>query len=106
MYQEKQNDSFEPYRASLSGEYICLPYKDASETQTSECVFGIKTNTGEYYAINFFLMSQTHDPVDIGQRISANGSVVPVERLSAAHWQQYPIEGIFSVTDSLKIEKE
>lgn len=105
IYQEKQSNGIvaEPYRASLSGEYVCLPDNELASRQTDECVFGLKTDTGEYYGIDFFLMSQTHDPVEVGQRISANGSVVPVERLNAAQWRRYPIEGIFSVTDSLTI---
>lgn len=105
IYQEKQgNDvAVEPYQASLSGEYVCLPYKKTIESQTDECVFGLKTDNGEYYGINFFLMSQVHDPIEIGQRISANGAVYSAERLSAAQWQNYPIEGIFSVTNSLQV---
>ena len=106
IYEEKQSDNlFEPYRASLSGEYLCLPHKEDIGEIPLDCVFGIKTDAGEYYGVNFFLMSQMHDPIEIGQRISANGSVVPVERLSAAQWRLYPVEGIFSVTDSLRVIK-
>lgn len=103
MSGQQGTDSVEPYRISLSGEYVCLPHKDTSGPQTLECMYGIKTDTGEYYGIDFYLMSQTHDPVEVGQRISANGVVQPVEQLSAHHWQNYPIVGIFSVTDGLEI---
>lgn len=100
---QQHTGSAEPYRASLSGEYVCLPHRDVGQEHTLECAFGIKTDTGEYYGIDFYLMSQTHDPVEIGQRISANGVVQPAERLSSSHWQKYPIVGIFSVTDALQI---
>jgi len=105
IYREKQGDgkAVELYRTSLLGEYVCVPYKDVSKPQTDECVFGLKTDVGEYYGIDFFLMSQTHDPLVIGQRISANGVVIPVEQLSPDKWQEYPVEGTFSVTDSLVI---
>jgi len=105
IYQEKQGDgvAIEPYRASLSGEYVCLPHKDITESQIDECIFGLKTDVGEYYGIDFFLMSQTHDPLSVGQKISANGVVQVAERLSSDEWQKYPIEGIFSVTDSLEV---
>lgn len=105
IYQQKQGDGLavEPYRASLSGEYVCLPHKDSTGPQTTECAFGLKTDAGEYYGINFFLMSQTHDPILVGQKISANGVVTSVLRLSTDEWQKYPIQGIFSVTDSLVV---
>lgn len=105
IYQEKQGDgvAVEPYRATLSGEYVCLPLKDATDPQTDECAFGLKTESGEYYAIDFNLMSQHHAPLSAGDRILANGVITPIERLSTDHWQRYPIEGIFSVTDSLQV---
>lgn len=105
IYQEKQGtgEIAEPYRATLSGEYVCLPHKGDGPVQTLECAFGIRTDVGEYYAINFHLMSQTHDPVKIGQRLSASGVVHPIERLSTDQWQKYDIEGIFSVTNSLEV---
>lgn len=104
IYQEKQaNDkSSEPYRASLEGIYDCLPYKENTITPVeSECEPAIKTNNDEYYAVNFYLMSQTHAPLVKNQRFSANGSVTPIERLSTDHWRKYNVVGIFSVTDSL-----
>lgn len=99
IYSEKQatDQPVEPYRATLQGEYLCLPHIDTSGAQTDECTHGIKTDVGEYYAINFALMSQTHDPLQIGERISAAGVVTPVTE----ELQKYPISGIFAVTDSL-----
>lgn len=108
LYQEKQEvstESYEPYRASLSGEYVCLP-KVGDGPHTLECTFGMKADTGEFYAVDFNLMSQEHRPLEVGERFSANGTVTPLERLSSSHWQQYDIEGIFSVTDSVQVEEE
>lgn len=104
IYQEKQGENtYEPYRATLSGEYLCLPHSETSDLQTTECAFGLKTETEEYYAIDFYLMSQEHTELAVGTRISANGLVTPIERLSTDYWKIYPIEGIFSVTDSPQI---
>lgn len=112
IYQEKQGDgddvgsaTFEPYRANLAGEYVCLPDEaDGAESAESDCEQpGIKTESGEYYAVNFYLMSQTHTPLEVGQKFSANGAVTPAERLSNDEWRKYPVEGIFSVTDSLTL---
>lgn len=104
IYQQKQNDDpVERYRASLTGEYVCLPHVNANGPQTLECALGLKTDAGEYYAIDFALMSQEHAQLMTGERIFANGLVTPIELLSTDHWRQYPIEGIFSVTDSLQV---
>ena len=94
-----------PRRVSLSGTYVCLPHRNQNGPQTLECAFGLKTDTGEYYAIDFSAMSQIPPPVATGDRISANGLLVPIEQISSDQWRIYPIEGIFSVTDSLKIQK-
>lgn len=93
--------SFEPYRSTLSGEMVCLPHRDPN-VQTKECVRGMKTDTGEYYAIDFALMSQIPPDLSVGDRFSGNGVVTPIERLSTDYWQQYRVEGIFSVTDSVE----
>lgn len=101
--QDKDGQSaYEPYRTNLTGEYICLP-RVSDKTQTDECVPGLLVVTGEYYGIDFHLMSQEHKPVAIGSKIVANGVVVPVQRLSTDQWDTYPILGIFSVTDSLEV---
>lgn len=97
------NVMLRPYRTALSGEYVCLPHKDTTGPQAEECAYGLKTDDGYYYAIDFALMSQEQQPLATGQRITANGLVTPLEWLSTNHWQRYPIEGIFSVTDSVKI---
>lgn len=105
IYTEKQGEGndFEPYRGTLSGEYVCLPHIDTEGPQTDECAFGLKTDTGEYYGVDFALMSQVPPELEVGDRFSASGVITPIERLSADHWRQYPIEGIFSVTDSAQV---
>lgn len=97
-------ETFEPYQATLSGTYLCLPHVDTSGPQTMECAFGLQTDDGIYYAIDFNLMSQTPPQISTGQRITANGVVTPVERLSTDHWRKYPIKAIFSVTNSVIIQ--
>jgi hypothetical protein len=107
IYREKQGDgaNVDRYRGTLTGEVVCLPHRDTSGPQTLECAMGLRTESGEYYAVDFNLMSQEHSPIETGERFTANGMVTPVEMLSSDHWQRYAIEGIFSVTDSLVVER-
>lgn len=104
IYAEKQGDPGDivTYRATLEGEVVCLPHV-GDGPHTMECAYGLKTDADEYYALDLALMSQEHGPLETGERISANGSVTPVEMLSSDHWRRYDIEGIFSVTDSLEV---
>jgi hypothetical protein len=109
IYQEKQadpNETYEPYRGTLSGTQTCLPHKNTAGPQTLECAIGMKTDSGEYYALDFSMMSQ--GPVDVsnGERFTATGLITPIENLSSDFYQKYDVEGIFSVTDSVVIEKE
>lgn len=105
IYKEKQGEgnTFEPYRAELSGRYACLPPKDTSGEVTTECAYGLQTEAGEYYAIDFNLMSLAHQNILGGSYLSASGTVTPIERLSTDRFSKYDIEGVFSVTDSLEV---
>lgn len=104
IYQQKQGNSTDivPYRGTLTGEYLCLPHTDTKGPQTLECALGIKTESGEYYSLDFNSVSQTIPNIEMGTKFSANGLITPVELLSSDSWKKYPIKGIFSVTDSIK----
>ena len=106
IYKEKQGGGVttEPYRATLTGIQTCLPHKDTSGPQTLECAIGMMTDAGEYYVLDFTLMSQTPPNISDGKKFTASGLVTPIERLSTDQWQKYAVEGIFSVTDSVVIE--
>lgn len=88
-----------PEHITLTGAYLCLPHTDPSEFETMECTHGMQTEDGTYYAVDFALSSQMGIEPDLGETFTASGIVTPVEMLSSDHWRNYPIEGIFSVTN-------
>ncbi len=88
------------YRATLTGTYLCLPHVETSGPQTLECALGLHTDEGEYYALDFSMLSAAVPDIPTGSRVSASGVVTPIERLSTDHWRKYPVTGILSVTDS------
>ncbi len=98
------NTPAEPVRATLTGTYECLPLKGSAVRPAAgaTCEPGMKTDDGEHYAVNFFLMSQMHAPLEVGQRFSAQG-VVTDGSSEAEKWQRYELAGVFSVTDSLTL---
>lgn len=103
IYNQKQQQTpIEPYRATLSGTLVCLPHKDTTGPQTLECASGLQTDAGEYYALDFNLMSETPPNIGSGERFSASGVITPVENLSSE--QKYDIVGVFSVTDGVNVE--
>lgn len=90
-----------PERVTMTGTFLCLPHKDRGEFQTMECAFGIQTEDGKYYAVDFSLSSNSEIEPAIGEKFTAGGILTPIEMLSNDHWKIYPIEGIFSVTDRI-----
>ncbi len=96
--------NYTPYRTTLTGTQVCLPHKNTSGPQTLECAIGMKADSGEYYALDFNLMSQTPPNIPSGARFTASGVITPVENLSSDHWQKYNMKGIFSVTDAVVVE--
>lgn len=105
IYQEKQGESIptKSYRAALEGTYVCLMTSDSTSPDEQECEPGIRTDTSEEYAVNFFLMSQMHAPLEVGQRFSANGVISTDKSTYPPALDSVDIEGVFSVTDSLMI---
>lgn len=87
-----------PERVTLTGTYLCLPHKVQSEFQTLECALGMQTADGKYYAVDFGLSSNSEIEPEMNEEFTASGVLTPVEMLSSDHWQNYPIEGIFSIT--------
>ncbi len=103
IYAEKQgNGDIQAYRGTLAGEVVCLPKIDTGGPTTLECALGLKTDAGEHYALDLAVMSQEQPGLNTGERISASGLITPIEMLSSDHWKKYDVEGIFSVTDSLR----
>lgn len=87
-----------PRNVTLSGTYECLPHLDTTGPQTMECAFGIRTDDGEYYAVNFGQSAGAMEQFQAGAHVTAEGFVVIKEALSTDHWQKYNMKGIFTVT--------
>lgn len=87
-----------PRSVTLSGTYVCLPHIDASGPQTEECAFGLKTDTGDYYAVNFGQSADAMQQFQHGAHITADGFVVIKEALSTDQWAKYEMKGIFTIT--------
>lgn len=104
IYDEKQapvEQNFEPYVAKLMGEYVCLV--SIADAVRDICELGIKTATGEYYAVDFATLPKEQEKFTIGDTFEAAGVVTPIERLSTDRWQQYGVKGIFTITGSLVV---
>ncbi len=106
IYQQKQpdeNESADPYEATLVGVYTCLPKKDTGGEHTLECALGLKTDSNEYYALDLNQIPDQSLDIPTGKRISTKGIVTPIENLSTDRWRTYDIEGIFTVTEGPEV---
>lgn len=89
-----------PTAVTLSGQYVCLPH--LGDISTEECAFGLKTDAGEYYAVNFGQMADGMTAFMSGSRVTAEGFVVIKEALSSNQWANYNMKGIFTFTKILE----
>jgi hypothetical protein len=87
-----------PRTVTLSGTYVCLPHLDTTGPQTMECAFGLKTDDGVYYAVNFGASASAMEQFQSGAHVTAEGFVVIKEALSSNQWAKYNMKGIFTVT--------
>lgn len=103
IYAEKQRGAdVTSYRGTLTGEQVCLPHADTDGPHTMECALGMKTEVGEYYALDFANVPEGMPALQTGQRFRATGLITPVEMLSSDHWKKYAIEGILSVSEPVE----
>ena len=86
-----------PNNVTLSGTYVCLPLIDTKTPPTQECVFGLKTDDGVYYMVNFGQSASAKEQFDRRAHITAEGFVVIKEALSTDHWAPYNMKGIFTI---------
>ncbi len=87
-----------PQNVTLSGTYVCLSHINPGEVQTQECVFGLKTDDGLYYMVNFGASANAAELFNSGARITAEGFMVIKEALSTNQWDAYNMKGIFTIT--------
>lgn len=102
IYTEKQGDGTEitQYEGTLTGEHVCLPHKDKDGPQTLECAYGLRTDAGEYYALD--LEDESLPDLGVGERFTATGLITPITTANDNRWNKYAIVGIFSVTGAIK----
>jgi hypothetical protein len=84
---------------TLTGTYVCLP--TLTGAATPDCAFGIKTDAGEYYAVNFGAGAGSMADFRAGERINANGTFIPSEELNPNHWTKFNSKGLFTVLEKL-----
>lgn len=87
-----------PQHVTLSGTYTCLPHMDTTGPQTEECAFGLKTDSGDYYAVNFGASAGAMDQFQSNAHITAEGFIVPRVALSDSRWAKYNMRGQFTIT--------
>lgn len=85
-----------PKQVDIAGVWECLPHKNTTGPQTTECAFGVLADDGNNYAIDTRLMAEY--PVDYatGTRVKVQGTLTPVEALNSI--QKYNIKGVISAT--------
>ena len=84
---------------TLKGSFVCLPHKNTSGPQTTECAQGLKAEDGSYYAVDMRAVSDIpgfNFPSD--RAITLEGKFVPTEALSTDIWNRYSIKGIIIVS--------
>lgn len=95
-----------PQQVTLSGTYECLPHADTTGPQTEECAFGLRTDAGEHYAVNFGQSADAMQQFMAGAHITAEGFTVIKEALSTDQWNKYDMKGIFTITRLLQADTQ
>ncbi len=87
-----------PGSITLSGRYVCLPLLLPNDLQTKECKFGLQTENGDYYAVNFGQSASAAEQFRSRAYIAAEGFIVDKETLNSSEWAPFRMKGIFTIT--------
>jgi hypothetical protein len=91
-----------PQRRTIVGYWECLPHKDTTGPQTTECALGIAVDQSDgHYAVNTALMAAHPIDFSTGTKVRVTGVVTPANQLSSI--QKYDIDGIINATEILSI---
>ncbi len=85
---------------TLSGTYVCLPAA-AGGAVTADCAFGIRTDAGEYYAVNFGAGAGSMADFRDGDRITAKGTIILTKDLKPNSWAKFTSQGLFTVLEKV-----
>ena len=91
-----------PQNLTLTGTYECLPRIDGEVGADDECIFGLRTDEGEHYAVIFGQSASSIEGFKNRARITAEGFLVIKEALSSSEWMNYDMVGIFTITNMIK----
>lgn len=83
----------------IRGVETCLPHKNTTGPQTTECAIGLKADDGYTYALDTgSLQPDAIGEMAGGNRVRIVGHFVPAEALSSDQWQKYDFRGVVQVT--------
>jgi hypothetical protein len=86
-----------PNMVTLTGTYVCLPAK--AGVTTADCAFGIKTDEGVYYAVNFGAGAGSMADFKDGATITAQGTLIHRADLNPDSWTKFEMQGLFTVLE-------
>ncbi len=89
-----------PELVALSGTYVCLPPLQEN-TKTADCAFGIYSDEGEYYAVNFGASAGSMADFRDGAHITAKGTIILRESLKPDSWTGFNMKGLFTVMEKM-----
>lgn len=82
---------------TVNGVFTCLPHRDTSGPQTMECAFGLRSEDGSHYALDWGDSATSAFDLPMDRKFSVTGLFVPIEALSTDYWQRYAVRGIIKV---------
>lgn len=80
---------------ALTGNSICLSYKNANNLQNKECKWGVIANGGEHYALDVSAIPLKEiTSTKNAKELHVEGIMVPMDLIEDASWAQYQIIGV------------
>ena len=91
-----------PTTITVTGTYTCLSKVNTGGPVTLECALGLQTDAGYYALDTSVVLTANYPALRTGESITVEGTLVPIEMVSADRWQTYDVVGIIAVEKLIK----
>lgn len=95
-----RSEPLSPELITLEGTYVCLPLL-AQGANSADCAFGIESDDGIFYAVNFGARAGSMADFLAGAHIKAKGTLILRDNLNPNSWEKFDMHGLFTVIEKL-----
>ncbi|MBI1974682.1 MAG: hypothetical protein HYS51_02465 [Candidatus Zambryskibacteria bacterium] len=96
------NQEIDGKMETVTGSFNCLPFKDGTSIDDTNCVLGVKSRDGFYYALDISHIQDVNTDLKVEDTIAVTGFIKPESEAATSQWTAFGIKGVIRVNTLLR----